>query len=359
MLPKISLLWLVLLIIGCKNTSEESPQNLVATEKPQDVKAPEGMVWIPGGKFMQGAVDGDEMAMMSEKPAHPVQVDGFFMDATEVTNAEFQEFVEATGYVTVAERPIDWEELRKQVPPGTPKPPDSLLEPGSLVFRKPNHPVSNLYDFSQWWEWRRGADWRHPQGPESSIEGKEDYPVVHVAFEDAEAYAEWAGKRLPTEAEWEFAARGGKHDSIYFWGNETFQLSEMANTWTGQFPTENTLSDGYEKAAPVKSFPPNDYGLYDMAGNVWELTSDWYNANYYQMASQQGLLTNPQGADRPFNPMNPGLPEKVIKGGSFLCHGSYCASYRVSARMHTSLDSAHEHMGFRTVVTPEMLTGQK
>ena len=354
-IPNIVLSCLLLILAGCKQREEKTSQAMTDSETVQEIPAPDGMVWIPGGKFMQGAVPGDQMAMMNEKPAHPVQVDGFFIDQTEVTNSEFMEFVDATGYVTVAERPIDWEALKKQVPPGTPKPHDSLLAPGSLVFRKPVEPVGNLVDFSQWWKWEKGADWRHPQGPGSSLDGLEDHPVVHIAYEDAAAYAEWAGRRLPTEAEWEYAARGGKEGSIYFWGNSYSDLSDMANTWTGTFPTENTLLDGFEKSSPVKSFPPNGYGLYDMAGNVWEFTSDWYNANYYQQASQAGLLKNPKGAEQPYNPQNPNLSEKVIKGGSFLCHGSYCASYRISARMHTTLDSSHEHLGFRTVATPEML----
>ncbi|MEG9327522.1 formylglycine-generating enzyme family protein [Salinimicrobium catena] len=348
------------LIFSCKEEQKISspPAPEVLTEKPEGIETPEGMVWIPGGKFTQGAVEKDSMAMNHEKPPHPVQVDGFFMDETEVTNAEFKKFVDATGYVTVAEREISWEEIKKQVPPGTPKPPDSLLQPGSLVFKKPGKKVANLYDFSQWWEWKIGANWKHPQGPGSSIEGKMDHPVVHVAYEDAAAYAEWAGRRLPTEAEWEYAARAGKEDEVYFWGSDAAKLRDMANTWNGEFPTENLLSDGFEAAAPVKTFPPNDFGLYDMAGNVWEFTTDWYNVNYYKQSKDTGLQINPQGAERPYNPHNPQVPEKVIKGGSFLCHDSYCSSFRISARMQTSLDSSHEHLGFRTVVSAEKLKNQ-
>ncbi|MFD2516475.1 formylglycine-generating enzyme family protein [Salinimicrobium flavum] len=342
-------------VLSCKEEQRSSSQPEEITKKPEGIKTPEGMVWIPGGKFMQGAVERDSMAMNHEKPAHPVKVDGFFMDEAEVTNARFKKFIDATGYVTVAEREINWEELKKQVPTGTPKPPDSLLQPGSLVFKKPGQEVTNLFDFSQWWEWKIGANWKHPQGPGSSIEGKEDFPVVHVAFEDAAAYAEWAGRSLPTEAEWEYAARAGKEEEIFFWGSDASKLSEMANTWNGEFPTENILTDGYEGGAPVKSFPPNDFGLYDMAGNVWEFTNDWYNVNYYKEAKTQGLQINPQGPKRPFNPHNLQVPEKVIKGGSFLCHDSYCSSFRISARMQTSLDSSHEHLGFRTVAKPVML----
>ncbi len=346
----------LLLAFSCKEEEKRSSgESQVIREKPEGIETPEGMVWIPGGKFMQGAVEKDSMAMDHEKPAHPVTVDGFFMDETEVTNAEFKEFVDATGYVTMAEREISWEEIKKQVPPGTPKPPDSLLKPGSLIFKKPGQKVDNLYDFSQWWEWKIGANWKHPQGPGSSIEGKEDFPVVHVAYEDAAAYADWAGRSLPTEAEWEYAARAGKQDEVFFWGSDASNLSEMANTWNGEFPAENGLADGYEGAAPVRSFPPNDFGLYDMAGNVWEFTDDWYNVEYYKESMAKGLQKNPAGAARPYNPHNPQVPEKIIKGGSFLCHDSYCSSFRISARMQTSLDSSHEHLGFRTVATPEML----
>lgn len=350
----------ILLVLSCKKEEKQfSPEPLIIKEKPEGVEIPKGMVWIPGGKFLQGAVEKDSMAMDHEKPAHSVQLDGFFMDATEVTNAEFKEFVDATGYITVAEREISWEEIKKQVPPGTPKPPDSILQPGSLTFKKPGKKVTNLYDFSQWWEWKIGANWKQPQGPGSSIEGREEYPVVHVAFEDAAAYAEWAGRRLPTESEWEYAARAGQQDEVFFWGSDPSILSEMANTWNGEFPTENILADGYEGAAPVKSFPPNSFGLYDMAGNVWEFTNDWYHVNYYKESKKHGLQTNPKGAKRPYNPHNLKVSEKVIKGGSFLCHDSYCASFRISARMQTSLDSSHEHLGFRTVATTEMLENKQ
>lgn len=355
---------LMMVLIGCKDGKHSGEQDTTLTEyqikqKPKGLTAPEGMVWIPGGKFMQGARPGDPMAMHHEKPAHPVIVDGFFIDATEVTNSEFREFVEETGYITVAEREINWEEMKKQLPPGTPKPHDSILQPGSLVFKKPQSDVANLYDFSQWWEWKIGANWRHPDGPGSSIEGMDDFPVVHIAYEDAVAYARWAGRSLPTEAQWEYAARGGAEDAIFFWGDDKSKLTEMANTWNGKFPVENTRADGFEGVAPVKSYPPNGYGLYDMAGNVWEFTKDWYNANYYQKALEKGVQINPKGSEEPYNPHNPYMDAKVIKGGSFLCHVSYCASFRVSARMQNSLDSAHEHLGFRTVVTPQMLRKNK
>jgi formylglycine-generating enzyme len=312
---------------------------------------PEGMVYIKGGSYQQGAVEKDPMAMSHEKPAHKVKVSSFFMDVHEVTNAQFKAFVEDTGYLTLAERPLDWEELKKQLPKGTPKPHDSLLQPGSLVFKKVPSALPNLYDFSQWWEWRIGANWKHPQGPNSSIEGKEDYPVVHIAYEDAVAFCNWANRRLPTEAEWEYAARGNQKNAPFFWGNGSEKLNLFANTWEGQFPVTNSALDGYEGLAPIMQYPPNTNGLYDMAGNVWEITSDWYDPTYYnKLAEQSETTTDPQGADAPYNPNNPYAQEKVIKGGSFLCSASYCASYRISARMAQALDSGAEHIGFRTVL---------
>ncbi|ASV32741.1 formylglycine-generating enzyme family protein [Maribacter cobaltidurans] len=331
--------------------------SVLLVEKPNDVDTPEGMVWIPGGELKQGAVPQDKMAMQHEKPAINVLVDGFFMDITEVTNAQFEKFVNETGYVTTAERAIDWEELKKQVPEGTEKPHDSVLQPGALTFKKTKTSVPNLYDFSQWWNWTIGADWKHPNGPESNIIGKENYPVVQISYEDALAYCQWAGRRLPTEAEWELAARAGKKGTTFFWGDDISVLQQRANTWEGEFPVTNTKADGFEFRAPVKSYPPNDYGLYDMAGNVWEWTSDWYNTNYYKEVKAMGeVQKNPQGATKPFTPNNPYAKEKVIKGGSFLCSASYCASYRVSAKMGSSMDSSLEHTGFRTVATVDMLT---
>lgn len=347
---------IVILTFGCKTKSENGigTNSTLTIEQSKEAprKAPKGMVWIPGGEFMQGAVPNDRMAMGHEKPAHKVYVDGFFMDIHEVTNNEFAKFVDETGYITVAEREIDWEEMKKQLPAGTEKPHDSILQPGSLIFKKTKSSVPNLYDYSQWWEWKIGADWRHPNGPDTNIEGKDDHPVVHIAFEDALAYCEWAGRRLPTEAEWEFAARAGKSDSKFFWGDDISQLSSHANSWEGEFPVENTLEDGFERRAPVMSYPHNDFGLYDMAGNVWEWTSDWYNTDYYrELAPRNETTQNPTGATRAFNPNNPYAEERVIKGGSFLCSASYCASYRISARMATSPDSGQEHLGFRTVMS--------
>lgn len=331
----------------------------VQIEKPEGLVTPLGMVWVPGGAFVQGAVPQDEMAMGHEKPAHEVVVDGFFMDITEVTNEQFTKFVVETGYETLAERAPDWEEMKKQLPAGTPKPHDSIMQAGSLTFKKTKSPVNNMYDFSQWWRWTIGANWKKPNGPGSSITGKENHPVVHIAYEDAQAYCQWANRRLPTEAEWERAARG-KKEATYFWGDDESVLTKMANTWEGQFPVTNTKDDGFEQRAPVKSYEPNDFGLYDMAGNVWEWTSDWYNTKYYmELVNGIGAARNPQGAEKPYNERDRYAREKIMKGGSFLCNASYCASYRSSSRMATSLDSSLEHLGFRTVATPDMIENIK
>ncbi|WP_422861595.1 formylglycine-generating enzyme family protein [Flagellimonas sp. W118] len=323
---------------------------------PSNIKLPDGMVWVPGGIFKQGAVQQDAEAMQHEKPAHEVAVDGFFMDATPVTNAKFSEFVNETGYVTIAERVPDWEELKQQLPEGTPKPHDSILQPGSLIFRKTKTSLPNLYDFSQWWSWSIGASWKKPEGPNSSILGREDHPVVHISYEDALAFCKWANRRLPTEAEWEYAARGGEDGTTFFWGNDVSELSKYSNTWEGEFPVENTKNDGFEGSSPVGMFPTNAFGLFDMAGNVWEWTGDWYNPNYYQELKTIGIVRNPRGAKEPFNPTNPYVREKVIRGGSFLCSDSYCASYRISARMASTMDSSMGHLGFRTVASADMLT---
>ncbi len=357
----------LVIIISCKQ--EQKPKEVKETyskthtpiikDLPEGVITPKGMIWIPGGEFTQGAIPNDSMAMKHENPAHPVSVDGFFMDITEVTNAQFKKFVDATNYITIAEREIIWEEMKKQLPPNTPKPHDSILQPGSLVFKKTKESVPNLYDYSQWWSWKIGANWKHPLGPGSSIKGKDTYPVVHIAFEDALAYCNWAGTRLPTEAEWEYASKGKNKNTIFFWGNDSSDLSKRANTWEGEFPSQNTKADSYENKAPVGSYPSNSFGLYDMAGNVWEWTQDWYNVNYYTLLKKQGQIHNPKGAEKPYNPNNPAMQEKVIKGGSFLCNVSYCASYRNSARMATSLDSSMEHLGFRTVLTLDMVNTQK
>lgn len=313
---------------------------------------PDGMVWIPGGEFAMGSTD--PLARPDESPKHRVRVDGFFIDLTEVTNGQFAEFVQATGYKTVAERPVDWDELKKQVAPGTPKPPDEQLQPGSLVFTPPDHPVDTR-DYFAWWTWTLGASWRHPEGPSSSIDGKENYPVVQVAYEDVIAYCRWSGKRLPTEAEWEFAARGGLEGKVNVWGDEPID-PKRANTWQGHFPDKNTVEDGFALAAPVKSFPPNGYGLFDMAGNVWEWCSDLYRPDAYALLVAEigpnGVAVNPKGPTTSFDPRNPHSPEsRVHRGGSFLCNDSYCASYRPSARMACPPDTGLQHLGFRCVMT--------
>lgn len=307
---------------------------------------PAGMVWIPGGEFVMGTVG--QTPQQNEKPSHGVRVDGFFMDEHEVTNAQFRAFVDATGYVTVAEKAPDWEEMRKQFPPGTEKPPAEQLVPGSLVFTPPKEavPTDNV---ARWWTWVPGASWKHPEGPGSDLAGRENHPVVQVAWDDAVAYAAWAGKRLPTEAEWEFAARGGLAGKRFPWGDElpTDATADRANIWQGQFPNMNTKVDGYERTAPVKSYAPNGYGLYDMAGNVWEWCSDWYRADAY--VGRTGVTVNPKGPPDFWDPSEPLSPKRVMRGGSFLCHVAYCESYRPAARRGTATDTGLSHTGFRCV----------
>ncbi|WGH74970.1 formylglycine-generating enzyme family protein [Tenacibaculum tangerinum] len=321
-------------------------------------KTPKGMVWVEGKVFLQGAKEADTYAMPREKPAHKVAVDGFFIDITEVTNKQFKEFVNATNYITVAERKTDWEELKKQVPAGTPKPHDSILQPGSLLFNKNVNAVANMHNYTQWWTWKVGANWKHPEGPNSTINGKENYPVVHVALEDALAYCKWANRRLPTEAEWESAAQGTNYDAIFTWGNNAEVLNSKANTWQGIFPVTNESKDGFEFISPVKSYEPNSIGLYDITGNVWEMTSDLFHEHYYKQLDISKTIVNPKGAAKSYSLSNPYQTEYVIKGGSFLCHASYCASFRISAKMGVTKDSSSDHMGFRTVATVEMLSSK-
>ena len=304
------------------------------------------MVKIPGGEFTMGSeLPG---VRRNEQPEHRVKVDAFWIDKTPVTNSQFAAFIKATKYLTIAERPIVWEELKKQVPPGTPKPPDEDLQPGSLVFTPSEGPV-DLRQMNHWWRWVRGASWQHPTGPGSTIEGKEHHPVVHVSWEDATAYAKWAGKRLPTEAEWEFACRGGLEKNRFAWGNEFMPKGKhMANTWNGKFPYKNTEKDGYLLTSPVKTYPPNGYGLYDMGGNVWNWVSDLYRPDVHVTMAKEACCYNPQGPDKSWSPGRPHQRvERVTKGGSFLCHVDYCESYRPSARRGTPPDTGMSHIGFR------------
>jgi len=353
----------IALTTGPAAYAQPSPQTLSVSLKSHPAASP-AMVWIPGGEFVMGT--DDERSMRNERPAHRAHVDSFWMDATVVTNAQFRKFVEATGYLTTAERPVDWEELQHQLPADAPKPAADMLSPGSLVYTPPEHAVDTR-DLANWWTWTAGACWKYPEGPGSTIEGKDDYPVVHVSFHDAQAYAVWAGKRLPTEAEWEFAARGGAANTRYVWGNEFVPTSGpyagrwMANTYTGEFPFRDTKEDGYDRTSPVRAFPPNAYGLYDMAGNVWNWTATLYRADAHaraQYAWQDGAAacsTHGTGLTTRFNPTEPaiGTGERVVKGGSFLCNASYCESYRPTARRGMPPDTGMEHVGFRCVRSGE------
>jgi formylglycine-generating enzyme len=297
------------------------------------------MITIAGGRFRMGADD----AYPEEAPTHWVEVDSFQIDVTPVTNAQFRAFVDATGHVTGAEIAPTLEEYPDALP--------GMLRPGSLVFLKSDRPIPTD-DWSKWWEFRFGADWRHPYGPESSIEGLDDHPVVHVNYSDAEAYAAWAGKSLPTEAEFEYAARGGLDGATYAWG-DVFRPDgkHMANTWQGRFPYENTKEDGWETTSQVGSFPPNGYGLLDMIGNVWEWTQDWYTPCHEADSAKACCVPkNPRGPQQgPIDPFGY-APQKVLKGGSFLCAPSYCKRYRPAARHAEPVDTSTCHVGFRCVV---------
>ena len=316
------------------------------------IDAPPGMVWVPGGEFLMGTTDptqevcGGNEPMDDARPIHRVAVDGFWMDVTEVTNEAFARFVEATHYVTIAEQRPRAEDF-----PGAPA---ELLVPGSVVFVPPKTAVA-LDDALQWWRYIPGANWRHPEGPDSSIVGREQEPVVHVAYADAEAYARWAGKRLPTEAEWEYAARGGQVSQRYTWGNELNPAGHwMANTWQGHFPNENTGTDGFVRTSPVGRFPANGYGVKDLAGNVWEWCSDWYRPDTYaQQVKSAGeqAVHNPRGPAQgdSFDPQEPGMPKRVQRGGSFLCTDQYCTRYMVGSRGKGAADTGSNHVGFRCV----------
>ena len=302
------------------------------------------MVWIPGGTFLMGSND----HYPEEAPVHPVAVDGFWIDRYQVTNAAFRRFVKTTGYVTVAERAPRAEDYPGAQP--------EMLVPGSVVFRQPSGRV-DLSNHYNWWVWVPGADWRHPAGPGSTLDGRERHPVVHVAWADVEAYAAWAGKAIPTEAEWEFAARGGLDGAEFAWGDELAPKDRlMANYWQGEFPWQNLALDGHERTAPVGSFPPNGYGLLDMIGNAWEWTEDWYTDRHEVGSACCGAAVNPLGGTREtsVDPNADGLniPRKVLKGGSFACAENYCQRYRPAARMHHPIDTGTNHISFRCIVRP-------
>ena len=304
------------------------------------------MVWICGGTFLMGSND----FYPEERPVHRVAVDGFWMDEHPITNAEFRRFVKATGYRTVAERVPN--------PSDYPDADPALVKPGSLVFRRPPHRVG-LHDYRAWWAYVPGACWRHPEGPASTLGGRDRHPVVHVAYEDAEAYAVWAGKTLPTEAEWEFAAHGGLEEAVYVWGDEFAPKGRMmANTWQGEFPWQNLKADGYEGTSPIGTFPPNGYQLYDMAGNVWEWTCDFFTPGHPDEALKACCVPrNPRvtSAEQSYAVGQPGahIPRKVLKGGSHLCAPNYCLRYRPAARQGEAVDTSTGHIGFRCVIRSE------
>jgi formylglycine-generating enzyme required for sulfatase activity len=316
----------------------------------QAAPPPAAMVSLPGGKFRMGTPDSERDGHFADAPDHEAEVGPFRIDATEVTNAHFAEFVRATGYVTVAEQKPTLESVRAGLPPGDPDPPDEVLVPGSLVFVPPDGPGKHRVD--QRFKWVPGACWKHPEGPDSDLRGRMDHPVVHVCWADADAYAKWAGKRLPTEAEWEFAARGGLAGKAYVWGDEGpgDGGAWRCNIWQGDFPWRNTGGDGFPRTAPVKSFAPNGYGLYDMAGNVWEWCADWYRPDTYVTGSRK----DPAGPDSSFDPTepNPTLPKRVQRGGSFLCSDGFCSRYKPYGRGKGDVFSAASHIGFRCAANP-------
>ncbi len=320
------------------------PATIERAPTPASTPSLSGMAWIAEATFVMGS----DRHYPEEAPAHRAHVDGFWMDTHAVTNRDFKRFVEATGYVTVAERPADAADYPGADP--------AMLLPASVVFVKAPRAL-DMSDHYQWWRYVRGADWRHPGGPGTSLQGLWEHPVVQVAFEDAEAYARWRGKTLPTEAEWELAARGGLDGAEFVWGDELTPGGRvMANTWQGEFPWQNLLEDGFEATAPVGTFPPNGYGLYDMAGNVWQWTTDWYQ-DHGRIERACCTIDNPRGGsrDESFDARTPGvrIPRKVIKGGSFICAPNYCRRYRPAARMAQEVNSATCHIGFRCIVRPE------
>jgi formylglycine-generating enzyme len=320
-------------------------------------KGTAGMVWIPGGEFLMGS--DHQLSQRNERPTHRVKVNGLWMDRTHVTNDQFAAFVQATNYKTTAEKTPDWETIRVQLPPGTPKPPVSALVPGAMVFIGTNAPV-NLRDYSQWWHYVPGANWQHPQGPNSNIESKGNHPATQLSYEDVMAYAKWTGKRLPTEAEWEFAARGGLNQATFAWGNEFIPDGKrLANTWDlkkSPFPVVSPKAGGAIGTLPVGTFPENGYGLFDMTGNAWQWVADSYRADYFLIQAKENgskIIDNPKGPSNSFDPTGYGFPanapKKTIRGGSFLCNEDYCLSYRPSARRGNDPYTAMSHIGFRLV----------
>lgn len=316
-------------------------------KRKKGIAIPKGMVYIPGGTFSMGTDDAKESLCnlggltMDSNPIHQVYVDGFLMDDHEVTNAEFAQFVKETGYVTIAEQVPTREEF--------PDAPEENLKAGSVVFTPPAI-VNGLENYFQWWSFVFGANWKHPEGPNSSIKGKENFPVVHIAWEDAVAYATWAGKRLPTEAEWEFAARGGSSGQTYSWGNDFKPKQKyMSNTFQGEFPKRDEGSDGFVGIAPIKQYPANNYKLYDMTGNVWEWCSDWYDINYYKTFPKDQVIRNPKGPNSSNDPAEPGVAKKVHRGGSFLCTEQYCSRYVMGTRGKGDWRTGTNHVGFRCV----------
>jgi formylglycine-generating enzyme required for sulfatase activity len=340
----------------------EKPQQLAPVIRLGDgINGPKGMAWIPGGEFLMGS--DHKKAQANEKPAHKVRVSGFWMDTTHVTNDQFAQFVKETNYKTTAEQVPDWETIKVQLPPGTPKPPASVFVPGAMVFVGTKAKV-NLNDYSQWWAYIPSANWRHPTGPRSTIEGKGNHPVVQVGYEDVLAYAKWAGKRLPTEAEWEFAARGGLNQATYVWGDQLEQDGKLpANIWDVKkqaFPVVSPVispkAGGAVGTSSVGTYPQNGYGLFDMTGNAWQWVADWYRSDYFSMQAKEfgnKPIVNPQGPSSSYDPddygVPPNAPKRVIRGGSFLCNEDYCQSYRPSARRGADPFSPMSHLGFRLV----------